>query len=123
MNPSLPGNDPLSPTLRALALGVLLETVVPLPEQCRQGSSVPSGELWQALRCMCAELSALVVRADDPEEAAAYVLDYLPLHLEAVLGTVQCRACVPVTLAPCYRPKGVPSQSLIVPSSPALASR
>jgi hypothetical protein len=40
--------------------------------------------LWQTLRCKCAELSALVLRADDPGEAAAYVLGYLPKHFDYV---------------------------------------
>jgi hypothetical protein len=42
-------------------------------------------ELWQDLRGKCDELSSLVLRADDPEEAAAYVLNYLPKHLEYLL--------------------------------------
>jgi hypothetical protein len=41
-------------------------------------------QLWQALRCKCGELSSLVLRADDPGEAAAYVVGYLPKHLEYV---------------------------------------
>jgi hypothetical protein len=40
--------------------------------------------LWRALRCKCGELRALVLRADDPGEAAAYVLNYLPKHFEGV---------------------------------------
>src|SRR5262245_9754007 len=84
----------LPPALRALALGLLVETVVPLLNKSGAASPVPPGqggrgargeaELWQALRCKCAELSALVVRADDPGEAAAYVLAYLPKHFEYV---------------------------------------
>ena len=64
----------LPPALRALALGVLVETVVPLltnpggegPVPPRQGAGDADGEarLWEALRCKCGELSALVLRAD-----------------------------------------------------------
>jgi hypothetical protein len=39
-------------------------------------------ELWQELRDKCDELSALVLRADDPKEAATYVLGYLPKHFD-----------------------------------------
>jgi hypothetical protein len=46
-------------------------------------------ELWQALRCKCGELSALVLRADDPQEAAAYVLSYLPKDLDYVIELVR----------------------------------
>jgi hypothetical protein len=45
-----------------------------------------NGELWQALRYKCGELLALVVRADDPKEAAEHVLDYLPKYLDHLLG-------------------------------------
>jgi hypothetical protein len=41
--------------------------------------------LWQDLRGKCDELSSLVLRAGDPEDAAAYVLSYLPKHLEYLL--------------------------------------
>jgi hypothetical protein len=47
--------------------------------------------LWQATRCKCGELSALVLRADDPEEAAAFVLGYLPKHFKYVLEPAQGR--------------------------------
>jgi hypothetical protein len=72
----------------------LLETVVPLLENSQdggpahpgrdQGGTTGEAELWQALRCKCDELSSLVLRADDPREAAAYVLGYLPKYLEYV---------------------------------------
>jgi hypothetical protein len=76
-------------------LGLLVETVGPLLARSREESDAPSGsgagetegkaELWQAMRCKCGELSALVLRADDPEEAAAYVLRYLPKHFKYAL--------------------------------------
>ena len=89
----------LPPALRALALGVLVETVVPLLNH--PGAEVPvrpgQGEgdadnkarLWEAVRCKCGELSALVLRADDPGEAAAYALAYLPKHFDYVFELVQ----------------------------------
>jgi hypothetical protein len=49
-----------------------------------QGDAGGEGPLWQALRAKCGEISALVLRADDPGEAAAYVLGYLPKHFEYV---------------------------------------
>jgi Na+-driven multidrug efflux pump len=89
----------LSPTLRALALGLLVETVLPLLHKSRGDSPVPpdqdeagaagNAELWQALRGKCGELSALVLRADDPHEAAAYVLSYLPKDLDYVFELVR----------------------------------
>jgi hypothetical protein len=44
--------------------------------------------LRQALRAKCGELSALVLRASDPGEAAGYVLDYLPKHFEYVFELI-----------------------------------
>jgi hypothetical protein len=92
MNPLGPNTGLLPPTLRALALGLLVETVVPILTRSEDESPVPpdpgeSGadaraELWQDLRGKCDELSTLVLRAEDPEEAAAYVLGYLPKHFE-----------------------------------------
>jgi hypothetical protein len=91
----------LPPALRALALGLLVETPVPLPNRPRgggpmllgQGEGGPGGKAdwWRAVRRKCGELSALVLRADDPAEAAEYVLGYLPKHLEHVFE----RAAVP----------------------------
>jgi hypothetical protein len=84
----------MPPTLRALALGLLVETVVPMLSRSREERPVPPdpgnrgadarAELWQALRSKCDELSTLVLQADDPEEAAAYVIDYLPKHFEYI---------------------------------------
>jgi hypothetical protein len=106
MDPFQPGTGLLPPTLRALALGLLVETVVPLLAQSREeslgspgvgeGEAASKAELWHALRCKCGELSALVLRADDPEEAAAYVLGYLPRHFKYALEPAQ--GC-PVTLS------------------------
>jgi hypothetical protein len=50
----------------------------------REGYADDQAELWQALRGKCGELSVLILRADDPAEAARYVLGYLPKHLEYV---------------------------------------
>ena len=106
MNP-FPPNTALSPTARrALALGLLLETVVPLldnpQDDCPahtdrdQGRTDSEAQLWQLLRSKCGELSSLVLRADDPGEAAAYVLGYLPKHLEYVFEELFCRKRAPV---------------------------
>src|SRR5205085_2263575 len=88
MDPLQSNTGLLPPTLRALALGLLVETVVPLLNKSRDEGAAPPGEggrgaedkaeLWQALHGKCGELSALVLRADDPGEAAEYVLGYLP---------------------------------------------
>jgi hypothetical protein len=94
----------LPPALRALALGLLVETVVPLLGQSREENLAPPGgaadgetpskaELWHALRCKCGELSDLVLRADDPEEAAAYVLGYLPKHFKYALEEPATPGC------------------------------
>ncbi len=98
MDPLQSNTGLLPPALRALALGLLVETVVPLLNKSRDERPVPldqgerdadgKAELWQALHCKCGELSALVLRADDPEEAAEYVLGYLPKHLEYVFELV-----------------------------------
>jgi hypothetical protein len=94
MNPLDPNTDRLPPTLRALAMGLVVETVVPMLNTPRQESAAPAGHgergadagaaSWQDLRWKCDELLALVLRADDPEEAAAYVLGYLPKHVEYI---------------------------------------
>ena len=96
-----PNTGTLPPALRALALGLLVETVVPLLNNAHDESPVSPGpsekaELWQALRCKCGELSALVLRADDPGEAAAYVLGYLPKHLEYVFDLLHGQKRRPV---------------------------
>jgi hypothetical protein len=56
----------------------------PPPTGVQQGDAEGEGPLWQALRSKCGEISALVLRAEDPGEAAAYVLGYLPKHFEYV---------------------------------------
>jgi hypothetical protein len=98
MDPFHPNTAPLSPTLRALALGLLVETVVPMLSRARgespgpraggQGDAEGKADLWQNLRARCDDLASLVLRADDPEEAAAYVLGYLPKHLEYLFELV-----------------------------------
>src|SRR5262249_14131428 len=94
MDPFQPNTGTLPPALRALALGLLVEAVMPLLDRTCEDTPEPPGqresgpdarvELWQALRGKCAELSALVLRADHPGEAADYVLRYLPKHIEYV---------------------------------------
>ena len=94
MNPLLHNTAPLPPALRALALGLLIEAGATMLGGARDEALVPpgpdkggadgEGPLWQALRYKCVELSALVLRARDPGEAAAFVLGYLPKHLEQV---------------------------------------
>jgi hypothetical protein len=84
----------------------LIEAVVPLLNKMQEGSPVPpgqggggadgEGELWQALRSKCGELAALVLRAQNPREAAAYVLGYLPKHLECVFEQLFGRKRAPV---------------------------
>jgi hypothetical protein len=106
MDPLHPNTGLLPPTLRALAIGLLVETVVPMLHRSRgesrgprvQGEADAEGkaELWQNLRAKCDDLATLVVRADDPEEAAAYVLGYLPKHLEYLFELVCGRKRVPV---------------------------
>ena len=95
MKALLQNTAPLPPALRALALGLLIERGVntlaggsrdkpPPLVGLDQGDAEGEGPLWQALRSKCGEISALVLRADDPGEAAAYVLCYLPKHFEYV---------------------------------------
>ena len=106
MDPLQPNTALLPPPLRALALSLLIEAVVPLLNKAREGSPVPpgqdergadgEGELWQALRSKCGELSALVLRAQHPPEAAAYVLGYLPKHFEYVFEQLFGRKRAPV---------------------------
>ena len=89
-----PSTARLPPALRALALGLLVETAVPLPRSWPGagmmlpgpggGATADKADLWRALRRKCGELRALVLQADDPAEAAAYVLDHLPNQLEDV---------------------------------------
>jgi hypothetical protein len=99
MNPLPPNTGVLPPVPRALALSPLMETVVPRLSDSREASAAaPSpreadaenrAELWRALRSKCGELSVLVLRADDPAEAARYVLGYLPEHLDYVFELVR----------------------------------
>ena len=95
MDPLQPNTALLPPALRALALGLLIETGVSLlnktPNDNGASSGQSEGELWQALRYKCGELSALVLRARDPGGAAAYVLGYLPRQFEHVFGQVDGR--------------------------------
>ena len=88
MPPLQPNTALLPPALRALALGLLVETALPSPHRWPGGGELPPGkaDLWRALRRKCGEVRALVLQADDPAEAAAYALDSLPKHLEDVLG-------------------------------------
>src|SRR5262249_58401917 len=82
MDPFHPNTGPLPPTLRALAIGLLVETVVPMLDRSRgesPGARLPNEEnaegkdaLWQNLRAKCDDLATLVLWADDPEHAAPY---------------------------------------------------
>ena len=99
MNPLPPNTALLSPTLRALALGLLVETAVPLENAPHQESPALSllgpeenegtEELWKALRGKCGELSALVLQSDDPRQAAAFLLGYLPRHFDRAFKSIQ----------------------------------
>ena len=124
MNP-FPPNTALSPTARrALALGLLLETVVPWldnsQDECPahpgrgQGGADGEADLWQALRCKCGELSSLVLRAHDPGEAAAYVLGYLPQHLEYVFELLFGRKRLPVASCSRAAPAAVPAAQALL---------
>lgn len=62
-----------------------------MPSGPGEGDTGGQAELWQAFRLKCGELSALILRADDPGEAAAYVLDYLPDHFDYVFELVYGR--------------------------------
>jgi hypothetical protein len=88
--------------LRSLALRLLLEAADPSPRGPFGERPVPrgQGELWQALRFKCGELSALVLRADDPGKAAAYLLRYLPKHLDFVFELLFGRKRLPVLGGP-----------------------
>src|SRR5262249_20315387 len=68
----------------------------PVPPGQDEGGTEGKTELWQALHGKCGELSALVLRADDPGLAAAYVLHYLPKHLEYVFEVVRGQKRRPV---------------------------
>ena len=102
MNLSQQNSGELPPALRAISLGLLIETVVPLINKAlEEEGPVPSGqgevsaenetELGQTLRRKCRELSTLVLRADDPEEAASCVLGYLSKHIGYVFELVHGR--------------------------------
>jgi hypothetical protein len=98
MDPFQLDSAPPPQALRALALSLLIEAVIPVLNRSGEeslvlpgrgaGGAAGEGELWQALRSKCSELSALVLRANDPGEAAAYVLRYLPGHFNYVFEQV-----------------------------------
>jgi Na+-driven multidrug efflux pump len=106
MNAFDPKTGQLPPTLRALAMGLVAETAVPLLHKPRPENplSADHGELgagardfeWQDLRRKCDELLGLVLQADNPEEAAAYVFGYLPKHFDSVFDLLggRKRECV-----------------------------
>jgi hypothetical protein len=68
----------------------------PVPPAGDQGAGKGEADLWKALRGKCAELSSLVLRAEDPGEAGRYVLGYLPKHLEYVFEQLFGRKRLPV---------------------------
>jgi hypothetical protein len=94
MNPVDPNTGKLPPSLRALAMGLVVETVVPMlgRSQHKNGAAAGHGargddagpETWRDLRWKCDELMGLVLQTDDPQEAATYVLGYLPKHFDRV---------------------------------------
>jgi hypothetical protein len=96
----------LPPALRALALGLLIETGASLLNRSQEDSPGPQGpgessangeaEFWQSLRSKCGELSALVLRADNPDDAASYVLGYLPKHFEFIFEQLRGRKRRPI---------------------------
>ena len=106
MDPFHPNTGPLSPTQRALALGLLVEMVEPMftksrgesPGSGAQSEKGPDGqaELWRNLRARCDDLATLVLWADNREEAAAYVLGYLPKHLEYLFELLSIQKRAPV---------------------------
>ena len=105
MDPFQLDSAPPPQALRALALSLLIEAVIPVLNRSGEeslvlpgrgaGGAAGEGELWQALRSKCSELSALVLRANDPGEAAAYVLRYLPGHFNYVFEQVFGRKRLP----------------------------
>ena len=108
MDPLNPNTSLLPPALRALAMGLVVDKVVPAPDRSRQEGQAPSGHdgkgadraaLWCDLRWKCGEISALALQADDPESAAAYVLDYLPKLFEYAFGFGAGKASLECTYA------------------------
>src|SRR5262249_18990821 len=95
MNALDPNTGRLPPALRALAMGLVVETAVPMLNPSPYVEAAPAGNSardagtrstsWQDLRWKCDESLAIVFQADDPQEAARYVLSYLPRHVEHVL--------------------------------------
>src|SRR5262249_14225619 len=83
-----PNTAQLSPALRAHALSLLIETGASILNHPHAESPEPpgQGELWQALRWKCGELSALVLRADDPGEAIPFVLASPPRPFQYAFG-------------------------------------
>jgi len=94
MNHFDPNTGRLPPNLRAVALGLVVETVVPILGNSQHKNGAPPGhgagggdgrsESWRDLRWKCDELMGLVLQTDDPQEAATYVLGYLPKHFDCV---------------------------------------
>jgi hypothetical protein len=93
MNAPDPNTGGLPSTLRALAMGLVVETVVPMgksppmtPMLTGHGSCGTDARAasWRDIRWKCDELMALVFQTDDPKQAAAYVLGYLPKHIDYV---------------------------------------
>src|SRR5262249_15704968 len=91
MDPLRADTGLLPPVLRALALGLLVETVVPLPNEAREESPVPpdpheggaggNAEVWHALQGECCELASPVLPSRNPVQAAAYVRSALGKRL------------------------------------------
>jgi Na+-driven multidrug efflux pump len=105
MDPFQLNPAPSPQALSALAMRVLIEAVIPVLNRYGEeslvlpgpdeGGAAGQGELWQALRSKCAELTGMVLRANDPGEAAAYVLRYLPGHFDYVFEELFGRKRLP----------------------------
>jgi hypothetical protein len=101
MLPLDPTTAQLPPALRALAMGLVAETVDPVLNHSRPNGPPTTGDgekgtrartaSFRDIRWKCEELMALVLQADNPEAAAAYVLRYLPKHVDSVFERLDGR--------------------------------
>ena len=88
MAPLQPNTARLPPALRALALGLLVETAVPLPRSWPGagmmlpgpggGATANKADLRRALRRKCGELRALALQADDRNRGGGLIRPHLP---------------------------------------------
>ena len=123
MLPLDPTTAQLPPALRALAMGLVAETVVPVLNHSRLSSPAPTGDSekgtrartasFRDIRWKCEELMALVLQADNPEAAAAYVLRYLPKHVDSVFERLDGRE----------EARRKASEETAIPTAPSSGSR